>query len=101
MVDRAGQLFAGRFSWYGILTPVRSTTIIVRSNGGRFAKDLPRVLIMKKAINIIEHTPIYDLEAFFKRQKQIKRSNFLKKLYEGCAFICMVVFTFSFLFLGK
>ncbi|MCU4561617.1 hypothetical protein [Acinetobacter pittii] len=101
MVDRAGQLLAGRFSWYGILTPVRSATITVRSDGGRFAKNLPRVFIMKKSIQIIEHTPILDLEAFLKRQKQIKRSKFLKNLYEGSAFICMVAFTFSFLFLGK
>lgn len=36
MVDRAGQLRAGRNSWNGILTPVRSATIIVRNNGGRF-----------------------------------------------------------------
>ncbi|MFX6133625.1 hypothetical protein ABTF13_16180 [Acinetobacter baumannii] len=101
MVDRAGQLLAGRFSWYGILTPVRSATITVRSDGGRFTKNLPRVSIMKRSIQIIEHTPIHDLEAFLKRQKQIKRSKFLKNLYEGSAFICMVAFTFSFLFLGK
>ncbi|RZH40926.1 hypothetical protein EXD93_05080 [Acinetobacter pittii] len=50
---------------------------------------------------IIEHTPILDLETFLKRQKQIRRSKFLKNLYEGSAFICMVAFTFSFLFLGK
>lgn len=59
---------------------------------------------MKKAIHVIEHTPIqniHDLEAFLKRQKQIKRSKFLKNFYEGSAFICMVAFTFSFLFLGK
>ncbi|WP_171456606.1 hypothetical protein [Acinetobacter lactucae] len=56
---------------------------------------------MKKSIQIIEHTPIHDLEAFLKRQKQIKRSNFLKNLYEGSAFICMVTFTFSFFFWGK
>ncbi|WP_427752508.1 hypothetical protein [Acinetobacter baumannii] len=56
---------------------------------------------MKKSIQIIEHTPILDLEAFLKRQKQIKRSKFLKNFYEGSAFICMVAFTFSFLFLGK
>lgn len=101
MVDRAGQLLAGRFSWYGILTPVRSATITVRSDGGRFAKNLPRVFTMKKSIQIIEHTPIHDLEAFLKRQKKIKRSNFLKNFYEGSAFICMVAFTFSFFFLGK
>lgn len=100
MVDRAGQLLAGRFSWYGILTPVRSTTITVRSDGGRFVKNLPRVFIMKKSIHVIAHTPI-TLDAFKKRQKQIKLSNFLKKLYEGSAFICMVAFTFSFFFLGK
>lgn len=56
---------------------------------------------MKKTIHVIEHTPITDLDAFKKRQKQIKLSNFLKNLYEGSAFICMVAFTFSFFFLGK
>ncbi|HEO1767559.1 TPA: hypothetical protein VAM28_003249 [Acinetobacter baumannii] len=59
---------------------------------------------MKRPIQIIEHTPIqtiHDLEAFLKRQKQIKRFKFLKNFYEGSAFICMVAFTFSFLFLGK
>lgn len=40
MVDRAGQLRAGRFFVYGISTPVRSTTIIVENNGGRFATNL-------------------------------------------------------------
>lgn len=100
MVDRAGQLLAGRFSWYGILTPVRSTTIIVRSEGGKFVKNLPRAFIMKKFNHVIAHTPI-TLDAFKKRQKQIKLSNFLKSLYESTAFICMVAFTFSFFFLGK
>ncbi|EHU1299800.1 MULTISPECIES: hypothetical protein [Acinetobacter calcoaceticus/baumannii complex] len=55
---------------------------------------------MKKSIHVIEHTPILDLEAFLKRQKQIKRSKLLKNLYEGSAFICMVAFTFSILFIG-
>ncbi|HBJ3896887.1 hypothetical protein Q4029_09590 [Acinetobacter baumannii] len=56
---------------------------------------------MKKTINIIEHTPIYDFDEFLKRQKQIKRSTLFKKIYEGSAFICMVMFTFSILFLGE
>ncbi|SSQ88067.1 Uncharacterised protein [Acinetobacter baumannii] len=55
---------------------------------------------MKKSIHVIAHTPI-TLDAFKKRQKQIKLSNFLKKLFEGTAFICMFAFTFSFFFLGK
>ena len=54
---------------------------------------------MKKSIHVIAHTPI-TLDAFKKRQKKIKRSKFLKNLYEGSAFICMVAFTFSILFIG-
>ncbi|HFF8269373.1 TPA: hypothetical protein ACGE2L_002187 [Acinetobacter baumannii] len=55
---------------------------------------------MKKSIHVIAHTPI-TLDAFKKRQKQIKLFNFLKKIYQGTAFICMFAGTFSFLFLGK
>ncbi|MGR2827339.1 hypothetical protein FY048_17815 [Acinetobacter sp. 1124_18A] len=100
MVDRAGQLLAGR-SLSTVFPPLFGLPPFCGKNGGRFAKNLLRVFIMKKSVQIIEHTPIHDLEAFFKRQKQIKRSNFLKNLYEGSAFICMVAFTFSFFFLGK
>ncbi len=62
--------------------------------------NLLRVFFMKKSNHVTAHTPI-TLDAFKKRQKQIKLSNFLKKLYEGTAFICMFAFTFSFFFLGK
>lgn len=50
MVDRAGQPLAGRCTLLdGILTPVRSTTIIVRSNGGRFAMNLQKSINYEKS----------------------------------------------------
>ncbi|MDC5039412.1 hypothetical protein OHW26_11550 [Acinetobacter baumannii] len=49
----------------------------------------------------IEHTPIYDLEAYEKRLKQRKIQQFFKNLIDGFAFLCVAVLTFSMLFLGK
>ena len=49
----------------------------------------------------IEHTPIYDLEAYEKRLKQRKIQQFLKNFIDGFAFLCVAVLTFSMLFLGK
>lgn len=97
MVDRAGQPLAGRFSEYGILTPVRSATITVRSDGGRFEKTYLRVLVMKKSIHVLEHTPIYDLDAYNQRQRRLKHKKLRKNLVEALSFLCLVTITFSIL----
>jgi len=72
----------------------------VESNGGRFAKNLLRVFTMKKSIQIIEHTPVYDLKAFKQRQKKRKIHQLFKNLIETFTFLCAVFMTFSILFIG-
>lgn len=54
-----------------------------------------------KNAHVIEHTPIYDLEAYKKRQKTYKFNLFRIKLYKGISLCCIFSFTFSILFLGE
>lgn len=54
-----------------------------------------------KNAHIIEHTPIYDLAAFEQRLKKRKNQKLLKNTVAGLAQLCMVVLTFSILFLGE
>ena len=49
----------------------------------------------------IEHTPIYDLAAYYQRKRQLQRKQRFKNLIDGFAFLCVAVLTFSMLFLGK
>lgn len=56
---------------------------------------------MKKTVHALEHTPIYDLNAYYRQQRQLKRKQLLKNFIDGFTFICMAVFTFSMLFMGK
>jgi hypothetical protein len=51
--------------------------------------------------HIIEHTPIEDWAAYEQRLKKRKFQQILKNTFEGMAFICMAVLTFSILFLGE
>ncbi|AZC06667.1 TPA: hypothetical protein NES04_003146 [Acinetobacter baumannii] len=49
---------------------------------------------------IIEHTPIYDLEAFKQRQKKRKIHQLFKNVIDTFTFLCAVFMTFSILFIG-
>ena len=55
---------------------------------------------MKKSIHVIEHTPIYDLEAFKQRQKKRKIHQLFKNVIDTFTFLCAVFMTFSILFIG-
>ncbi len=55
---------------------------------------------MKKIIHVIEHTPIYDLEAFKQRQKKHKIHKLFKNFIDTFTFLCAVFMTFSILFIG-
>lgn len=98
---------AGRFFVRGILTPVQSVTITVRSDGVRF-KNLNEDQQMKHFAlthsyiqnNVKEHSPIYDLGAYQQRQRQFKRQKLLKNFFDTAIFISVAGFTFSMLFWG-
>ena len=45
-----------------------------------------------------EHSPIYDLEAYQTRQRQLKRQRLIKNLIDTTVFISLASFTFSMLF---
>ncbi|MGQ2387041.1 MULTISPECIES: hypothetical protein [Acinetobacter] len=47
-----------------------------------------------------EHSPIYDMAAYQKRQRKIKRQRILKNLTDTAIFISVAGFTFSTLFWG-
>jgi len=49
---------------------------------------------------IIEHTPIYDLDAYLQRQKKQKSAKLLSNIFQSFTFLFGVVLTFS-IFLGK
>lgn len=50
---------------------------------------------------VLEHTPIYDLDAYLQRQKKQKLVKIRKNCFEAFTFLFSVVFTFSILFLGE
>ena len=54
-----------------------------------------------KNAQVLEHTPIYDLDAYLLRQKQQKSLKLRKNCFEAFTFLFGVLFTFSFLFLGE
>lgn len=73
---------------------------------------LTRVKTMKRQIQVrtsastfdkkyIEHTPVYDLAAYYQRKRQHQRKQLLKNFIDGITFICMSAITFSMLFLGE
>lgn len=51
-------------------------------------------------INVIEHTPIYNLDEYNHRQRKIKRQRLLKNLTDTAIFISIAGLTFSTLFWG-
>lgn len=52
------------------------------------------------AKQLIEHTPIYDLDAYNQRQRQIQFRIFLKNLRETVVFLAVTAFIFSMLWWG-
>ena len=71
---------------------------------------LTRVKTMKKQIQIRttapiiqvkEHTPIYDLEAYEKRVKKRKTAQLYQKVINAISLLCMFSMTFSILFMGE
>ena len=54
----------------------------------------------QKNAHIIEHTPIYDLEAYRLRQRKNKRYQLLKNTAETSMYFCAAALTFSMLFWG-
>lgn len=51
-------------------------------------------------VNVKEHSPIYDLQAYKARQRKIKRQNFLKNTAEASMYFCAAALIFSMLFWG-
>ena len=49
---------------------------------------------------VLEHTPIYDLDAYLQRQKKQKIVKLRNNVFQTCTFLFGVIFTFS-IFLGK
>ncbi len=57
--------------------------------------------VSARIVNVQEHTPIYDLEAYEKRLKQRKIQQFLKSLLANSIILSTFVLTFSLLFIGE
>ncbi|ENV09312.1 hypothetical protein F966_01968 [Acinetobacter higginsii] len=55
---------------------------------------------MKKSIQAIEHTPIYNWHDYKQRQKQRKIAQIRKNFIDGFAALSTVVFTVSLFFFG-
>ncbi|RLL46400.1 hypothetical protein D9K79_08080 [Acinetobacter cumulans] len=53
-----------------------------------------------KNAQVLEHTPIYDLDAYLLHQKRQKSLKLRKNCFEAFTFLFSVVFTFS-IFLGE
>ncbi|MFC2996340.1 hypothetical protein ACFODO_13885 [Acinetobacter sichuanensis] len=60
-----------------------------------------RASAYSKNAHIIEHTPIYDIEAFEKRLKQRKTQQFFKSLLSNSFILSTFVLTFSLLFIWE
>ena len=50
---------------------------------------------------VLEHTPIYDLEAYEKRIKKRKTAQLYQKVINAISLLCMFSMTFSILFMGE
>ena len=53
-----------------------------------------------KNAHIIEHTPIYDLAAYEKRQRKLKRKQIFKNILDTTVFFSACSIVFSLLFWG-
>lgn len=56
---------------------------------------------IKTQSHVIEHTPVYDLKAFEKRQKQRKLNQLIKTTLSHCFTVVTFVLSFSILFIGE
>lgn len=56
---------------------------------------------MKKSIHVLEHTPIYDLDAYNQRQRRQKIKNAFKNTAYGIFYLSVMLFSMSFLFVGE
>lgn len=50
--------------------------------------------------SVKEHSPIYDLDAYQQRQRQLKRKKLLKNIFDTAIFISVAGLSFSTLFWG-
>jgi hypothetical protein len=50
---------------------------------------------------VLEHTPIYDLDAYLERQRKLKFARFRKNLFHTLTFCCAVLFVSPILFMGN
>ena len=64
-------------------------------------KTYLRVIVMKKSIHVLEHTPIYDLDAYNQRQRRQKIKNAFKNTAYGIFYLSVMLFSMSFLFVGE
>lgn len=54
---------------------------------------------MKKS-HVVEHTPIYDVDAHTKHQRHQQKIKLIKSTCEACVFTCLFGLTFSLFFWG-
>lgn len=110
MVDRQGS-FALAVSLGTVLSPLSVCHHSVTRMAVGFELT-QRNLVMKRQVqarasaysknaHIIEHTPIYDIEAFEKRLKQRKTQQFFKSLLSNSFILSTFVLTFSLLFIWE
>lgn len=59
-----------------------------------------RTYAHSKNAQVLEHTPIYDLNAYLEHHRKIKRQKVLKNTAETGMYLCAAALTFSMLFWG-
>lgn len=59
-----------------------------------------RARVHSNSAQVLEHTPIYDLDAYFQQQKKLKFARFRKNLIQTLTFCCAVLFVSPLLFMG-
>lgn len=52
------------------------------------------------SVQVLEHTPIYDLDAYLERQKKLKFAKYRENLFQTLTFCCAVLFVSPILFMG-
>lgn len=52
---------------------------------------------MKNTSHVVEHTPIYDIDAYQQKQRRRQRQ---QTILNAFTYLCVFVFTFSMLFWG-
>lgn len=64
-------------------------------------KTYLRVKAMKKSLSVQEHTPIYSLDAYNQRLRQLQRQKRLKVLFDCIGYLCICFMTITLLFVGE